>query len=175
MDPTRQVPADVLREILVDATWAPTHGMTQPWRFNVFTGPSRERLAGGLESLYDQLTSPADRRPDKRGKLRSNALGAPVAIAVSVRFNPESNISELDELAAVCCAVENLLLSAHQRGLGTFWSSSPVTCDAGFAAWLGQGDDHRPMGMVFMGYPRVGVNPTSIRLPLEDRVVFHEA
>jgi nitroreductase len=102
-------------------------------------------------------------------------MGAPVVIAVSVRFNPESNISELDEMAAVCCAVENMLLSAHQRGLGSFWSSSPVTCDAGFAAWLGQGDDHRPMGMVFMGYPRAGVNPTSTRLPLEDRVVFHEA
>ncbi len=34
-----------LAAILENANWAPTHGMTEPWRFFVFTGAGRERLA----------------------------------------------------------------------------------------------------------------------------------
>ena len=71
MDRARDVPRDLLLEILEDAHWAPTHGLTQPWRFHVFTGPARERLADGLQSLYDRLTPAAEARPDKREKLRA--------------------------------------------------------------------------------------------------------
>jgi len=175
MDSAQQVADDVLREILTDATWAPTHGLTQPWRFHVFTGPARERLAAGLESLYDQITPAAERREDKRAKLRANVMGAPVTIAVAARFEAGGRISELDELAATCCAVQNLLLSAHQRGLGSFWATPPVACAREFAHWLGLGPDHRCLGLVFLGTVRAGVNPVSSRLPLAERAVFHSA
>lgn len=175
MDSTPPIAADVLREILTDATWAPTHGLTQPWRFQVFAGPARERLAAGLESLYDQITPPAERREDKRAKLRANVIGAPVSIAVAARFEAGGRISELDELAATCCAVQNLLLSAHQRGLGSFWATPPAACSHEFAQWLGLGTDHRCLGLVFLGAAKAGVNPVSTRLPLAERVVFHSA
>lgn len=174
MDPAREIPREVLSAILEDAIWAPTHGLTQPWRFQVFSGAARERLARGLESLYDQVTAPSDRKADKRAKLRVNLMGAPVAIAVSARVEAGGKISELDEIAATSCAVENLMLSAHQRGLGSFWSSSPVSCAPEFAKWLGLDADHRPMGLVYLGFARDGVNPMSSRLPLAERVVFHE-
>ena len=40
----RKVHRDVVEEILRAGIWAPTHGMTQPWRFTVFQGE-------GLDSL----------------------------------------------------------------------------------------------------------------------------
>ena len=173
MDRTREIPTELLREILEDAHWAPTHGMTQPWRFHVFTGPARERLADGLQSLYDSLTPAAARKEDKREKLRTNALAAPVVITVAAHFEPGGKITEIEEIAATCCAVENLLLSAHQRGLGSFWASPPVSYSNEFAEWLGLDATHRALGIIFLGYPLPGTKAVSSRVPLSERVVFH--
>jgi nitroreductase len=175
MDGSRAVGEGLLREILEDAHWAPTHGLTQPWRFNVYTGPSRQRLADELGKLYDRLTPAPERRPDKRAKLIANVLEAPVVIAVAARVDPAGRITERDEMAATACAVQNLMLSAHQRGLGSFWSTAPVTCSPEFAAWLGQDLSHRAMGLVYVGYAREGVAPVSSRVPLGERVVSHSA
>ena len=70
MDGGRAVPKDVLLEILEDAHWAPSHGLNQPWRFHVFTGEGRARLADALQSIYDQVTPAGEIRPEKRAKLR---------------------------------------------------------------------------------------------------------
>ena len=35
----------IVQEILVNATWAPNHGLTEPWRFVVFTDKGLEKLA----------------------------------------------------------------------------------------------------------------------------------
>lgn len=175
MDGARAVDEGLLREILEDAHWAPTHGLTQPWRFNVFTGPARSRLGDELGRLYDRLTPAQERRPEKRAKLTAYVLEAPVVIAVSAHVDPSGRISELDEMAATSCAVQNLMLSAHQRGLGSYWSTPPVACAPEFAAWLGQDASHRCMGIVYLGYARAGVAPVSSRVPLDERVVFHSS
>jgi nitroreductase len=175
MEASRPVAEDLLREILEDAHWAPTHGLTQPWRFHVFIGEARFRLVSGLESLYDRITPQAERREDKRAKLRANVMAAPVAIAVAARVEPGGKISELDEIAATACAVQNLMLSAHQRGLGSFWSTAPVSCSPEFVAWLGLDATHRGMGLVYLGHPRAETAASSARLPLDERVVFHQA
>ena len=173
MDGAREVPRELLLEILEDAHWAPTHGMTQPWRFHVFTGPARDRLAEGLQALYDRLTPPAQVRADKREKLRSNALAAPVVIAVAARVEPGGKITETEEIAAASCAVQNLLLSAHQRGLGSFWASPPVSYSSAFAEWLGLDSTHRALGIIYLGYALPGARAVSSRVPLTERVVFH--
>jgi nitroreductase len=173
MDETKDLAGDVLREILEDAIWAPTHGLTQPWRFHVFSAGARVRLAEGLETLYDLLTKPSERRDDKRAKLRASVLGAAVTVTVAARVEPGGRITELDEIAATSCAVQNMLLSAHQRGLGSFWATPPVSCTPQFAEWLGLGADHRCMGLVYIGHAREGADPVSSRLPLAERVVFH--
>jgi nitroreductase len=173
MDSSRPVPQELLLEIIEDAHWAPTHGLTQPWRFHVFTGEARGRLADALESFYDQLTPVAERREDKRAKLRANVMAAPISIAVAARVEPGGKISELDEIAATACAVQNMMLSAHQRGVGSFWSSAPVACSPEFADWLGFDGGHRCMGIVYLGYAQDGIHPASVRLPLAERVVFH--
>lgn len=174
MDPARDVPRELLLEILEDAHWAPTHGMTQPWRFHVFTGPARERLAAGLQSLYDRLTPPDGVRADKREKLRTNTLAAPVVIAVAARIEPGGKITEIEEIAATSCAVGNLLLSAHQRGLASFWASPPVSYSSAFVEWLGLDATHRALGLIYLGYALPGTKAVSSRVPLEERVVFYK-
>jgi nitroreductase len=176
MDLSREVSRAVLTEILEDAHRAPTHGLTQPWRFHVFTGAARARLGDGLQALYDAATPVAARNEDKRAKLGATPRLSPVVIAVAMRVEPNGKIPEIEEIAATSCAVENLMLSAHEKGVGSYWSTPPVAMSAEFAAWLGLDPACRGLGLVYAGYPLAG-GPTTLspRAPLESRVVFYDA
>jgi len=172
MEGSREIPRELLLELLEDAHWAPTHGLTQPWRFHVFTGDGRAKLGDALQRIYDQIT-PAAEVPDKRAKLREGPLAAPVTIAVAAHVEPGGKISQLDEICATACAVQNLALSAHQRGIGSFWSTAPVSVSAEFKKWLGLAAADVALGLVYLGYSKAGVAPSSSRVPLAERVTWH--
>jgi nitroreductase len=175
MDSGRAIGRELLIEILEDGHWAPTHGLNQPWRFNVFTGEARVRLADTLQSIYDKTTPEGEFRPEKRAKLREGILQAPVSIVVTAQTESGGKISRLDEICATACAVQNILLSAHQRGIGSYWSTPPAACREEFTKWLGLDSKHISVGLVYLGYPKDGPAPKSIRVPLEERVTFHGA
>ena len=44
-------------------------------------------------------------------------------IAVSMKRDVTEKIPEIEEIEAVACAIQNMLLTATAYGLGTFWSS----------------------------------------------------
>lgn len=175
MDPAREIPRPLLEEMLGDAIWAPTHGLTQPWRFHVFdTLEARDRLAEALVGIYDAATPEAQRDSGKRAKLADGPRRAPVVIALLARVVPGGKIQEWEEIAAASCAAQNLMLSATEKGIGSFWSSPPAACGPDFAAWLGAGTNDRPLGLIYLGWPIAGSpTPTSIRAPLSERVVWH--
>jgi nitroreductase len=175
MDGSREIARELLFEILEDAHWAPSHGLTQPWRFHIFVAAGRLRLADFLQSLYDETTSQGEFRPEKRAKLRDGLLRAPVCISVSALTESGGKISRMDEICATACAVQNLMLSAHQRGVGSYWSTPAVACRSEFTSWLGLDSRHTSLGLVYLGYPKDGDEPQSTRLPLEKCVTFHEA
>ena len=110
MDADRAVPAELLRGLFEDATWAPTHGMTEPWHFVVFAGDARQRLAENLQTLYREVTPEAAFRPEKYEKLGRNPLLAHVVAAICMRRPAPEKIPETEEIAAVACAVQNLHL-----------------------------------------------------------------
>ena len=65
MDATRIVERQLLTQVLEDATWAPTHGLTEPWKFIVHQGAGRARLAKArrlIEELGLAIATPAEAR-----------------------------------------------------------------------------------------------------------------
>ena len=48
----RKVHREIVEEVLQHGTWAPNHGLTQPWRFHVFMDGAAERLMGELSAAY---------------------------------------------------------------------------------------------------------------------------
>ena len=109
-----------------NANWAPTHGLTEPWRFTVFSGDARQRLADFLAETYKVVTSPDEYRQSKYDGIRVNPTLAPVVIAIGLKRQKSEKISELDEIQAVACAVQNMHLTAAAHGLGGFWSTNPA-------------------------------------------------
>jgi nitroreductase len=110
------VPRELIEVIISDAAQAPPPFRgTVPWAFNVIEGV--ERIAGYGARAMDYARA---HRPDKSG---SNWLDRPGfkifwdAPAVIVISGPADDCAR---------AGQNLMLSAHARGLATCWVGSPM-------------------------------------------------
>ncbi len=77
---------------------------------------------------------------------------------------------------AVACALQNLALSATAAGLGSFWSSPPLTYNQAFNDWLGIRAEDRCAGLIYLGWPKSGAAPPkSSRAPITKKVTFADA
>ncbi|HRJ07488.1 MAG TPA: nitroreductase [Prosthecobacter sp.] len=174
MDSARAVEPALLRELLENATWAPTHGLTEPWKFHVHQGAARARLAEALQRVYRETTPPAEFRADKLEKMGKNPLLAPVVIACVMERRGAAKIPEMEEIEAMACALQNLMLSATAAGLASFWSSPPVLDAPAFKEWLGIGVQDRCVALMYLGWPRPGMEPPrSARQPVETKILIH--
>ena len=70
LDSRREIPRALIERLVENVCLAPTHGMTEPWRFLVFTGAARERLCEALPAVYDAVT-PLESRSDRRNAKNS--------------------------------------------------------------------------------------------------------
>ena len=162
-----------LAAILENANWAPTHGMTEPWRFFVFAQEGRQRLAEFMQSLYKKITPEDQHRPDKFDKLGSQPLMAPVVVAIGMKRQEIEKIPEIEELAAVACAVQNMHLTASALGMAGFWSSPPLSYTDEMREWLGLGDPRdKCLGFFYLGWPKDEGWPESTRGPITDKVTM---
>jgi nitroreductase len=168
---SRSIDREVLMEILENANWAPTHGMTQPWRFQVFTGEARERLAEFLAETYMRITPELSFKQNKYESLRVNATRAGAVIVIGMKRQESEKISELDELMAVACAVQNMHLTATQHGLGGFWSTNVAAVSDALRDFIGLDGKDRALGLFYLGYPD-GELPPGTRDPIDSRVVW---
>lgn len=176
MDPARDITREELLPLLENATWAPTHGLTEPWKFLVFQGAARQRFAAALQAAYRQTTPAAEFREDKLTKMGENPLLAPVVIACVMERRGGAKIPEVEEREAVACALQNLMLSATAAGMASFWSSPPVLDTVEFREWLSIRAEDRCVGLMYLGWPKSGLNwPRSTRQPIETKIVWNDA
>ncbi len=165
-----------LRGVLESARWAPSHGLTEPWRFRIFRGPARQKLADAMATLY-QTTMPLDQqKPEKLEKMRVMPLKAPVVMLVWMARQPNEKIAEVEEIEAVACAVQNMQLAATARGLGTFWSTPGFLYTPEMNAWMGIGAKDRCLGILYVGHPaNPGEWPKSRRQSIDDKIEWVDA
>jgi nitroreductase len=82
-------------------------------------------------------------------------LQTTVAIALGMARDPNGKISELEEMLATACAVQNMHLTSTAYGLGAFWSTGAAITGDGMRDFLGLGAKDRCLGIFYMGYPAV--------------------
>lgn len=157
--------------MLENANWAPTHGMTEPWRFVVYGGEARATLAAALSSLYAQTTPPEVFQASKQQKIAEQVNHAPYTIVVCMARDRSGRIPEVEELAAVACAVQNMHLTATALGLAAKWSTPAVCYAQEFATWLALDGDVRCLGLFYVGQP-AGEWPAGRRTPSAAKVAW---
>ncbi len=122
----KEISKEIIEQLLDNANWAPNHKKTEPWRFKVFTGEIKARLAKDIKSiLLSELESGYPVAPEKIEKFSSTLERVPVAIGIIMQRDPGNRLPEWEEVAAVAMAVQNMWLTATEMGLGAFWSTPP--------------------------------------------------
>ena len=163
---SRKVHKEIIEHLLQNATWAPTHGMTQPWRFKVFTEESRKILSDTLSMLYKQLTPTENFREDKFIKMQARPFQASAVIVAYMKRGDNPKIPEIEEISSVACAIQNLCLTATAYGIGSFWSTPKIIYTKEMNDFLKISDEDKCMGIIYLGYPN-DEWPKGQRKPIE--------
>lgn len=162
----RPVHREIVESVLNSAIWAPTHGMTQPWRFKVFREAGLNKLGEAITDIYTRTTPESQFRQEKLDKLVARTNTVSVMIAVCMERDPKDHIPEIEEIEAVACSVQNMMLHCTAHGLGSFWSSPKLCYTDDMREYLKLGPNDRCLGLFYIGYP-AGDWPKSHRKPLE--------
>ena len=137
----RPVPRELVEEVLLAGTLAPSSKNRQPWRFIVSAGEEKERLLAAMaRGLERERVSPLlpESAPYRAGAEHTLSVmrQAPVNIFVMNPLGaglqeaptPEQRIYEICNAQSVGAALENMSLAAEALGLGSLW-----ICDTYFA------------------------------------------
>lgn len=163
---SRKVHQEQVELLLNAAIWAPTHGKTQPWRFTVFMDDSREDLATFLSETYLKCTPEEEQKDSKLAKMLNRPKQSTAIIAVHMHRTTDTRIPEHEEYAAVCAAVQNMLLVATAYGLGSFWSTPKFLDSPESRQFFDLGANDKCLGLIYLGYSKEEW-PKGQRRPIE--------
>lgn len=167
----KAIPKNIIETILENANWAPTHKLTEPWRFRVYREKGLEKLSAFLCNYYKKNTPPNLFLEKKFEKNRLKPLQSSCVIAICMQRNLESGLPEWEEIAAVSCAVQNMWLTCTAYGIGSYWSSANSLQTATEFLQLEEGE--RCLGLFYMGYYEP-MELKSKRSPIADKVNWIE-
>jgi len=149
---SKPIDSTVLSAILENANWAPTHRMTEPWRFKIIAGDTRNKLGEVLANWYQQNTPPTAYKVSKFEKTLHKPSKCTYVIAVCMQRDPKKSVPEFEEICATACAVQNILLSAWSYDLGAYWSTPKAINSPEVSSFLKLGKGEQCLGFVFMGH-----------------------
>lgn len=164
-----KVEDELINRILINANMAPTHKLTAPWRFVVFTGNGLKKLGYFQSELYKKISREAgDYREDKYEALRNKPLLASHVIAIGMRRDEKKRIPEIEEIEAVACAVQNMYLTAAAYGIGCYWGSGGITYMEEARDFFNLKASDRLLGFFYIGMPKKW--PRGKRKSIDDKV-----
>jgi len=169
---SRQVHRDVIEEVLRAGIWAPTHGMTQPWRFTVFQGDGIGTIRDHLPKWYVEFMGEGEISQTKLDKLNRRFETCNCVIGIGMVPDPNERISQEDEEWAVAAAVQNMHLMCTAYGLGAKWTTPAFMSLPSVKQTLGLPEEGKVMGLMYVGYPDIKW-PESHRWPLEFVARWH--
>jgi nitroreductase len=163
---TRSIQKEQIEMILNAAIWAPTHGNTQPWRFTVLMGESKNDLSEFLAKTYLEITPSEKQNDQKLAKMLNRPKLASAIIIVSMNRDENQKIKEIEEIEAVACAIQNMHLTCTAYGIGGFWSTPSPVYTSQMNNYLGLNLEDKCLGIFYLGYPSIDW-PKAHRKPIE--------
>ncbi|MFY0626494.1 MAG: nitroreductase [Reichenbachiella sp.] len=157
----------IINQMLENANWAPTHKMTEPWRFVVFADEGIKTFADFQADFYKENIGEHYQEMQEK-KLREKPLLCSHIIAIFMKRNPI--VPEIEEISSVAAAVQNMHLTATANGVGCYWTTGGVTYMKGINAEFGMDSSNRLMGFLNVGMPKEGDWPKGKRKSIDEKV-----
>ncbi|MDG1763375.1 MAG: nitroreductase [Flavobacteriaceae bacterium] len=158
-----------IKLIIEAANWAPTHKKTEPWRFKVLRGESKNNLGDFLAEKYKEKAP--NFSEFKQKKLKEKAIKSSAIILICMQRDPLESVPEWEEIASVSMAVQNMWLMASELSIGSYWSSPKLIDFIHEFIPLQAGE--RCLGIFYMG-SHDGVINSREPSPIADKVLWFE-
>lgn len=142
-----------LRIVLHAAMAAPDHRTHRPWRFFLLEGAAKDQFSGVLVEALRQQCLRAGRTPGEEAIRAEKAkLGrAPIVVVACAVFAEDAKAPRDEQLVAVGCAVQNLMIAATALGFGTMWRTGDSARDPLVKDALGISRDDEIVGFIYLG------------------------
>lgn len=161
----RPVSPTLIDRLLEAATRAPSSHNCQPWRFVVITTASvKAQLADRMgERLRADRLRAANRveeieRDAARSRERITSAPAIIVVCLST-IDLDDHHERLMAIQSAAAAIQNLLLAAHEAGLGACWMAAPLYCPDVIREALRLPADWDAQALITIGYPADGGKP----------------
>lgn len=161
----------IVRQILENATWAPTHKLTEPWHFVVFANEGLKKLADFQSECYKEVaTLNGTFDETKYEGLKKKPLQCSHVIAVGMKRDKKKSLPEWEEMGAVFCAIENIYLTATAYGIGCYLGTGGVTSLEEAKAFFDLTGEDKLLGFIHLGIPKKNLPESRKRKPLEEKI-----
>lgn len=170
----RVISDDVVIELLTLADAAPTHAKTEPWRFVVFGNAKVKSFAKRHAELFKQHTPEASFTQQKYDNLERLGNNVSHIIVAWMKRVPTHKIPEVEEVAAVSAAIQNILLAATANGIASFWSTGGLTHHPAMKEEFGLGEEDLVMGILYLGYTDEPFKEVERLIPLSDKIEWRK-
>ncbi len=163
------IPDEIIWQIVENATRAPNHKQTEPWRFNVFSGEGLTYFAELQANIYKQYSG-SSFNEGRYKKLLEYPLQSSHVISIGMQRNEKNILPEIEEIEAVACAVQNMFLTVTAYGLGAYWTTAGITYFKEAKPHFGLSENDKLLGFFYMGYVEKPFDGPSKRSPVETKV-----
>ena len=161
---------EIIKEMLENANWAPTHKFTEPWRFTIFKGKGLKMLGNFMAELYEKVSKKAENFELKKFEmLKNKPLLASHVIAIGMKRDELERVPEIEEIEAVACAVQNMCLTAAAHRVGCYWGTGGITYFEDAKPFFNLEKSDKLLGFLFVGMPKA-LPQKGRRKPVEEKV-----
>ena len=160
----KEIPLELIKEILEAGRMAPSAKNRQPWKYIVFGNKQKQELLDCMElgikreeHTKSLLPKSASGIPDAKNTLR--IMGeAPIVILVLntngkspfLTIDPDERITEICDTLSIGASIENILLRAEELELGTLWIANTCFAYSELVEYLRT--DKQLVGAIAVGY-----------------------
>ena len=165
----KKIPDDKVYELIKLADWAPTHKITEPWRFIVYSGDKAKAFCLEHAELYKKYMPAESFKMDKYEKIAGNGNHISHLVIAYMKRSKEVQIPEIEEIAAVSAGIQNILLGAAASGIAAFWSTGGMVHSRELKSFLKLNDEDKIIGIIYLGYSDA-VHEGKRIIPLSEKI-----
>jgi nitroreductase len=145
----KKINPDIIRKGIELARWAPNHHLTEPWHFYILNSSA---IKESVELIRTVVT---ERKGEKIGNFKAEGASKIPGWMVVTCKKSESELTQQEDYASVCCAIQNFSLYLSEAGLASKWSTGLITRDQRFYDLLKiNRKSEFIVGLIWYGYPK---------------------
>lgn len=160
-----EIEENIIDQLLEVSNFAPSHKRTEPWRYIVMKGESKNAFIEKQKEILNSLNKEGKNLDQKFKKLDQRKAQVSHIIALCMKRDEKERIPACEEEYAVACSVQNMLLSTDSLGIIGYWSTGATAFSKDMHDFLGLSSKDKCLGYLILGVPKAQL-PIQEKFPL---------